>query len=416
MKLFNFKKNKRSVTNADGFTNLLFNSQGSYSTNRALLLSAVYRCVEVISDSIAQLPLEPYFKSNDGFKSKFTAHPSYALLNKEPNNNMTRYTFIKTLATSMLLTGNAYAYIDRDGKGNAKALYYVPTDIVTIIYPQKLNEQVKYSIAGFSNVVEACNMIHILNFTRNGIEGISTLSYAKQALALSDYAEQNAKGFFEGGANLSGIIKTEKPLTTERKQELKQSWQQAFAPGVGTPGGVTVLDCGANYQPITVNPTDAQLLETRRFNVVDICRFFGVSPVKAFDLSNSSYSTVEATQLAFLTDTLSPLLEKFEQEFERKLYKPSEKANIEVRFDTTPILRVNKSELAQYFSTLFQIGALTVNDIRKELDLTALDGGDTSLVQVNLQTLQNASAQKSDEIQTAQPSQKEEETNSEKGE
>ena len=155
-----------------------------------------------------------------------------------------------------------------------------------------------------------------------------------------------------------------------------------------------------------MNPTDAQLLDTRKFNVVDICRFFGVSPVKAFDLSNSSYSTVEATQLSFLTDTLSPLLEKFEQEFERKLYKPSEKANIEVRFDTTPILRVNKSELAQYFSTLFQIGALTVNDIRKELDLTALDGGNTSFVQVNLQTLKNASAQKSGEIQTENKSDK----------
>ncbi len=97
-----------------------------------------------------------------------------------------------------------------------------------------------------------------------------------------------------------------------------------------------------DFQPITVNPADAQLLETRAFNVVDICRFFGVSPVKAFDLSKSSYSTVEATELAFLTDTLSPLIEKIEEELERKLYKPSEKASIDVRFDTSALLRADK--------------------------------------------------------------------------
>ena len=103
-------------------------------------------------------------------------------------------------------------------------------------------------------------------------------------------------------------------LTGKQKVDLKTSWQTAFSPTTGTPNGVAVLEGNMDFQPITVNPADAQLLETRQFNVIDICRFFGVSPVKAFDLSKSSYSTVEATQLAFLTDTLSPLLEKIELE------------------------------------------------------------------------------------------------------
>lgn len=103
-----------------------------------------------------------------------------------------------------------------------------------------------------------------------------------------------------------------------------------------------VLEGNMDFSPITVSPSDAQLLETRQFNVIDICRFFGVSPVKAFDLSKSSYSTVEATELAFLTDTLAPLLEKIELEFERKLYKPSEKDSIDVRFDTATLLRADK--------------------------------------------------------------------------
>ena len=144
------------------------------------------------------------------------------------------------------------------------------------------------------------------------------------------------------------------------------------------------------FKPITVNPSDAQLLETRQFNVIDICRFFGVSPVKAFDLTHSSYSTVEATNLSFLTDTLSPLLEKLELEFERKLYKPSEKETIDVRFDTSRLLRADKQSLATYYSTLFNIGVVSCNEIRREIDLPYIEGGDSHFVQVNLATLQNA--------------------------
>lgn len=124
--------------------------------------------------------------------------------------------------------------------------------------------------------------------------------------------------------------------------------------------------------------------------MIDICRFFGVSPVKAFDLSKSSYSTVEATELAFLTDTLAPLLEKIELEFERKLYKPSEKDNIDVRFDTATLLRADKAALSSYYQTLFNIGVISPNEIRKELDLPSVEYGDNTFVQVNIQTLDRA--------------------------
>jgi HK97 family phage portal protein len=142
-----------------------------------------------------------------------------------------------------------------------------------------------------------------------------------------------------------------------------------------------------DFQPITINPSDAQLLETRQFNVIDICRFFGVSPVKAFDLSKSSYSTVEATQLSFLTDTLSPLLEKIELEFERKLFLPSEKSSIDVRFNTSALLRADKQSLATYYKELFNIGVISPNEIRKELDLSKIDNGDNTYIQVNMASL-----------------------------
>lgn len=386
----NKRKEQPKVEERGYFADYLsYNCATNYTTEKSMLLSTVYRCVEVISDSVAQLPLEPYKIDSQGYKIKFTSHPTYKLLNKEPNPRMTRFDFVKVLIVSTLLKGNGYAFIERDDKGNAQGLHFIPAELVTIIRPKSLKESVSYSIAGLGTV-ESCNMIHIKNFSYDGIEGVSTLKHARNTLGLSTDAEAHAAGFFKGGANLAGILKSTTNLNAQQKNDLKRSWQMAFSPATGTPNGVAVLEGNLTFEPITVNPTDAQLLETRQFNVVDICRFFGVSPVKAFDLSKSSYSTVEATNLSFLTETLSPLLEKIEEEFERKLYKPSEKDSIDVRFDTATLLRADKQSLANYYQTLFNIGVVSPNDIRKQLDLPAMEGGDNTFVQVNIQTLERA--------------------------
>lgn len=394
MGIFNLFKKKekpqeRSYT-PYGLNSLVYNTNSSYRNDKAMLLSTVYRCVDVISDSVAQLPLEPYKVDEKGYKRKYVEHPTYYLLNKEPNSNMSRFTFMKTLITSVLLNGNGYALIERDDKGNATKLKLIPSELVTVSKVDPLKEKIMYNVVGINQLIEPVNMIHILNFSYDGIIGISTLQHARNTLGLASDSEAHAEGFFKGGANLAGIIKVQSSLTPKQKLDIKESWQATFSPVTGTPNGVAVLEGNMDFQPITVNPADAQLLETRQFNVIDICRFFGVSPVKAFDLSKSSYSTVEATQLAFLTDTLNPLLQKIELEFERKLYKPSERSTIDVRFDTSVLLRADKASQASYYNTLFQIGVITPNEIRKALDLEPLENGDKSFVQVNVTTLDNA--------------------------
>lgn len=394
MGIFNLFKKKekpqeRSFT-PYGLGSLVYNTNSSYRNDKAMLLSTVYRCVDVISDSVAQLPLEPYKVDEKGYKRKYVEHPTYYLLNKEPNSNMSRFTFMKTLITSVLLDGNGYALIERDDKGNATKLKLIPSELVTVSRVDPLKEKIMYNVVGINQLIEPVNMIHILNFSYDGITGISTLQHARNTLGLASDSEVHAEGFFKGGANLAGIIKVQSSLTPKQKLDIKESWQATFSPVTGTPNGVAVLEGNMDFQPITVNPADAQLLETRQFNVIDICRFFGVSPVKAFDLSKSSYSTVEATQLAFLTDTLNPLLQKIELEFERKLYKPSERNTVDVRFDTSVLLRADKASQASYYNTLFQIGVITPNEIRKALDLEPLDNGDKSFVQVNVTTLDKA--------------------------
>ena len=124
-----FRKNKEE--RAVG-TSLYFNTSSSYTTDKAMLLSTVYRCVDVISDSVAQLPLEPYLIDTQGFKQKHLNHATYYMLNKEPNHKMSRFTFIKTLVVSMLLKGNAYAVINRNRKGDEISLEFIPSELVTI--------------------------------------------------------------------------------------------------------------------------------------------------------------------------------------------------------------------------------------------------------------------------------------------
>ena len=148
---------------------------------------------------------------------------------------------------------------------------------------------------GLKNNVKSEDIIHLLNFTYYGVNGLSTLQHARKTLGLSFSAEDSAEGFYRGGGNLSGVIKVESSLTSKQKQDIRDSWNRAFSGSNGVPNGVCVLEGNMSYQPISVNPADAQLLDTRKYNVIDVCRFFGVSPIKCFDLSSSSYSTIEAS-------------------------------------------------------------------------------------------------------------------------
>lgn len=369
----------------------------AYTNDYAMKLSAVYRAVNCISDAISQLPMEIFKIDRKGFKIKDRKNPSFKVLNSKPNKRMTRFTFITLLVQSMLLKGNAFAYIVRDREGNVKELIYLPSDYVTIIAPNTILEPIKYRIEGFKKEVNSEDIIHIINQTYDGVIGVSTLYYARHSLGLAFDSEVHASNFFSSGCAIAGFVKSDTNLTPKQKNEIKKSFRDAFGKDNGETNGIAVLEGNLHYEPITINPTDAQLLETREFNVVDIARWFGVSPVKIGDLSKSSYSTVEATQLSFLTDTIAPLLEKIELEFETKLFPDGD---VDIRFDVSQMLRADRQSLASYYSTLIQNGVMKINEVRRELDLPAVENGDHNFVAVNLQTLEKATSENPDDSQT----------------
>lgn len=364
------------------------------SRSKPMLLSTVYRCVDLISDSVAVLPLKTYLLDEGGFKKEYKTHPAYMILDLEPNEDMTRFVFFKTLMASVLLTGNGYAYIERDRNLNLLQLVYIPTSQVTIVYITDKNGimRKRYQVVGFKELVEPKDMIHVLNFSYDGIIGVSTLTHARQTLGIATKSEEHASGFFESGGAVSGILTVEgKRLDKGQKDQIYETWDERMSQH---PNGIAVLEGNMKYQPITVSPKDSQLLESRQFNVVDICRFFSVSPVKAFDLSKSSYSTVEATQLQYLTDTALAVITKIEQEINRKVFLRSERGRIIAEFDTSAILRTDKAAQAAYWKDMFYVGAASPNEIRRENNLSRVDNGDKVFVPVNTQTLDNALMQK----------------------
>lgn len=393
MKLFGieFRKAKKATPQEISTINAWGGSFSLQSREYPMLLSTVYRCVDLVSSSLGVLPCKVYKIDRNGFKREAHDHPAYDLLNLEPNEDMSRYTFFKMMVVSMLLTGNAYAYIERDSSQKPEQLIYIPSSKITIVWvvDDKGIRHKRYMVAGFRELVEPADMVHILNFTYDGIHGVSTISHARQTLDIATNSEEHAKGFFKSGGSMSGILTIEGKQSVPKKQkdEIYDTWARRM---VDSPAAMMILPGNMKYEPITINPKDSQLLESRLFNVQDICRFFSVSPVKAFDLSKSSYSTIEATQLEYLTDTVLSIITNAELEINRKLFLPFERQSYIAEFDTSTILRTDKASQAEWLTKMFSVGAITPNEIRREMNLSRVEGGDKSFVQVNVQTLDNA--------------------------
>lgn len=375
---------KRSIIDEENVFGLAlnYNGFGTYKTSQALALSAVYRCVEVITNGVASLPVKLYRVDEKGYKYEMKNDLSY-ILSKRPNKKMNAFTFYKLLVKDVLMAGNAYALILREGN-KIVGLQYVPAGLVS---PIDKVDHIEYQVTGIKGFVRQEDIIHIMNYSDNGVYGISVLTHARRVLGIADYGDKSAENFYKSGGCTSGFLKFNGPSSGKQREEILSAWNQATGGPNNGPNGIAVLPSNVDYTQLSVDPADAQLLESRQFSVVEICRFFGVSPTKCFDLTHASYNNSEAAELAFLNDTLRPLIEKIELEFEIKLFDRDD--SMDIKFDVSELLRTDKKSQAEYFTKLFNMGVMSPNDIRKELDMEPVEGGDILVAQVNLTSIKN---------------------------
>lgn len=352
---------------------LTFN--GISNNYSAMNLSAAYRATEIISDSIAMLPIKVKLLNGE-HKEEMESHTLNLIFNDKVGNTITKFNLMKLLIQSVILKGNGFAYIYRAKDGTVTNIRYVESKDVTINY-NKNRDELYYNIPHISNKrIEPINVIHLIKNSYDGINGISVLSYAARSLGISNNTENSANSFFTNGCNLSGVLTVQGQLTQKQKDDIRSSWNQAYSNGGN---GLAVLQGNMSYQPIQLSASDSQMLESRQFNVQDIARFFGISPVLLGDLSHSSYSTIEATQNQFLLHTLQPYIVMIENEFNRKLLKPSE-YNLSINLDETALLKTDKTAQATYYGTLIDKGILCINEVRKELGYSAIEGGEKHII------------------------------------
>ena len=366
----------------------------------AMQMTAVYACVRILAEAVAGLPLHLYRYKDDGGKEKAIDHPLYLLLHDEPNPEMSSFVFRETLMTHLLLWGNAYAQIIRNGKGEVVALYPLMPNKMTVdrdangqLYYQytRSNEEAP-TMKGTTVNLHPSDVLHIPGLGFDGLVGYSPIAMAKNAIGMAIACEEYGAKFFANGAAPGGVL--EHPGTIKDPERVRQSWQSTFG-GSGNANKIAVLEEGMKYTPIGISPEQAQFLETRKFQLNEIARIFRVPPHMVGDLEKSSFSNIEQQSLEFVKYTLEPWLIRWEQSIQRSLLSTDEKPLYFVKFNVDGLLRGDYASRMSGYATARQNGWMSANDIRELENLDRIpteDGGDLYLINGNMLPLGNAGA------------------------
>lgn len=364
------------------------------SETNAIRSTAVYACVSIIAQSISTLPLMIYRRDGDA-REVATDNPVYAILHDRPNTFMTSVVFRELLATHVLLTGNAYAVIGRNGGNQAVDLVPVDPRSVTIerkngrfIYKIQLNE-------GGTETVDQSDVLHIKGVSFDGIKGVSPITaVAKQAIGLGLATEEHGARMFSNAAKPGGVLETDKQLSNEGFKRLKESFAAQYS-GLENVGKTPLLEEGVKFKSVTINAQDAQYLETRRFQVAEIARVFRVPPhmIGEQEKNTSWGSGIEQQSIGFVTYTLRSWLTKFEQEYNAKLLTPAKgRSEYYAEHNVDGLLRGDSKTRAETLKSYVQGGIITPNEARAKLGFPPKEGGDSLVIQKNMSPLEQLEA------------------------
>ena len=366
----------------------------------AMQMTAVYSCVRILSEAIASLPLHLYRYTDSGGKEKATDSPLYFLLHDEPNPEMTSFVFRETLMTHLLLWGNAYAQIIRNGKGEVTAFYPLMPDRMTVDRDENGRLYYEYTVSTDDAPInkrsivrlQPFDVLHIPGLGFDGLVGYSPIAMAKNSIGMAIACEEYGSKFFANGAAPSGVL--EHPGTIKDPSRVRESWTQSFG-GSANAHKVAVLEEGMKYTPISISPEQAQFLETRKFQINEIARIFRVPPHMVGDLEKSSFSNIEQQSLEFVKYTLEPWIIRWEQSISRSLLSIEEKRKYFVKFNVDGLLRGDYQSRMNGYATARQNGWMSANDIRELENLDRIspeEGGDLYLINGNMLPLKNAGA------------------------
>lgn len=367
----------------------------------AMQTTAVYACVRILAEAVASLPLHVYEYQDDGGKKLVHDHPLYYLLHDEPNPEMTSFVFRETLMSHLLIWGNAYAQIIRDGAGRVLRLYPLLPDKMDVqrddrgniyyVYSRNSDETPMFKEYGDIRL-KAEDVLHIPGLGFDGLIGYSPIAMAKNAVGMTLACEEYGASFFANGANPGGVL--EHPGVLKDPSKVRESWNSVYR-GVNNAHKIAVLEEGMKYQQIGIPPEEAQFLETRKFQINEIARLYRIPPHMVGDLDKSSFSNIEQQSLEFVKYTLDPWVIRWEQSLQRSLLLPGEKGKYFIKLNVDGLLRGDYQSRMNGYAVGRQNGWFSANDIREMENMNPIpdeQGGNLYLINGAMTKLEDAGA------------------------
>ena len=356
----------------------------SVTPSSAIQVSAVYACVRVIAETIASLPLHIY-EATDAGSRKANEHPLYRLLHDEPNTEMTSFIWREVMLSHLLLWGNSYCQILRSGRSRIVGLYPLLPDHMAVDRDTKGKLTYTYTTSeGRMEQLNPEDVLHIPGLGFDGVMGYSPIALERAAIGLGIAAEEYGSKFFQNGARPSGILTH--PNTVKDPASLRASWNAAYG-GSGNASRVAVLEEGMTFVPLSMPNNEAQFLETRKFQVTEICRIFRVPPHMIGDLERATFSNIESQNISFAVHTIRPWLVRIEQAINKTLIPENEKDRYYAQFNIDGLMRGDYKSRMEGYAIARQNGWMSANDIRALENLNPIseeEGGNAYLVNGNM--------------------------------
>jgi HK97 family phage portal protein len=354
----------------------------------ALELTSVWAAVNMIARTLATLPL-PVYERVAGGKEKAPTHPAYRLLHDRPNPEMSAFTFRETLAAHLLLYGNAYAEIERNGKGEPVGLWPIHPTAVRVT---RINGAKVYVVRvdGQEIPLSADNVLHFPGFSLDGHNGLFPVKVTRNAIALGKATEEFGSAFFGNGAAPSGVLTHPAKLGKEGHDLLRESWNASYS-GLSNAHRIAILEEGMEWHPLGVPPEHAQFLETRKFSVAEVSRIFLIPPHFLADLENAHFSNIEAQGIHFVQYCIEPWCKRIEQELNFKLFGDYRHF---AEFSLEGLLRGDSAARASFYREMWSLGVYSINEIRERENLNRIEGGDVRYIPLNMAPLGSEQAGK----------------------
>lgn len=350
----------------------------------ALSSGAVWACTGLISGTVASLPLITYERLSRG-KARAADHPNYSLLHDAPNPEMTAFDFKETIQGHVCTWGNGFAEIDWDSEGYIRALWPLRPDRMKV---GRINGVVAYQYrlpSGQDIVLPSYRVWHIHGLGFDGLVGYSPIQMARESIGWNLALREYGNRFFGNGATPGGVLEHPNKLSLQAQNNLRKSWNEMHQ-GLSNQHRIAILEEGMSYKQVGIPPDSAQFLESQRFSVVDVARWFHVQPHKIQEMSAATFSNIEEQNLEYWTDTVRPWLIRWEQSGNQKLFLPVERGKYFTEHLVDALLRADITRRYNAYAVGRQWGWLSANDVREMENMNPLpdEQGDLYMVPLNM--------------------------------